>query len=292
MAREKRKWSSEFSAYMEKIVSHPTYSGMPEPRKKDGSIQWICAGKSPLGHAREAWWDVQRKQKGIAKAPGWKAATARAIHPFGRKPCQICGTVLSLDYVYPNKNYPGKAAPLDEIHDHSCPAYGAERRCSHLGPGAMSNCPDRFDGFHSYNRCCRSKEDTGRHADNLERYGEDRRAYEFWSDGDWKAANWLQKVFQSHSISADHIGPISLGFCHRPKFHPMTTRQNSSKGNRLTHRDVLSLIADEQRGESVISEHSKNIWNRFKERINNDQQAKELSRLMRKNMHLVLTLFS
>ena len=30
------------------------------------------------------------------------------------------------------------------------------------GPGAMSNFPDRFDGFHSYNRCCRSIEDKGR----------------------------------------------------------------------------------------------------------------------------------
>lgn len=25
-----------------------------------------------------------------------------------------------------------------------------------LGPGAMSNFPDRYDGFHTYNRCCRS----------------------------------------------------------------------------------------------------------------------------------------
>ncbi len=28
---------------------------------------------------------------------------------------------------------------------------------SMLGPGAMSNAPDRLDGFHSFNRCCRSK---------------------------------------------------------------------------------------------------------------------------------------
>lgn len=32
-----------------------------------------------------------------------------------------------------------------------------------LGPGAMSNFPDRYDGFHTYNRCCRKKEDKGLH---------------------------------------------------------------------------------------------------------------------------------
>ena len=31
-----------------------------------------------------------------------------------------------------------------------------------LSPGAMSNPPDRLDGFHTYNLCCRSKQDTGR----------------------------------------------------------------------------------------------------------------------------------
>ena len=42
-----------------------------------------------------------------------------------------------------------------------------------LGPGAMSNFPDRFDGFHSYNRCCRSTEDTGRSVENLKSYTKD-----------------------------------------------------------------------------------------------------------------------
>jgi Alw26I/Eco31I/Esp3I family type II restriction endonuclease len=31
-----------------------------------------------------------------------------------------------------------------------------------LSPGAMSNAPDRFDGFHSFNQCCRGKADKGR----------------------------------------------------------------------------------------------------------------------------------
>src|SRR5690606_11799863 len=36
-----------------------------------------------------------------------------------------------------------------------------------LSPGAMSNAPDRLDGFHTYNLCCRQSQDTGRIAANL-----------------------------------------------------------------------------------------------------------------------------
>lgn len=52
-----------------------------------------------------------------------------------------------------------------------------------LGPGAMSNFPDRYDGFHTYNRCCRATQDKGRSKENLRSYIKDRRAYEYWSDG-------------------------------------------------------------------------------------------------------------
>ena len=49
-------------------------------------------------------------------------------------------------------------------------AYILENRLSRLSPGVMCNPPDRFDGFHTYNACCRSKEDTGRHKENLATY--------------------------------------------------------------------------------------------------------------------------
>ena len=52
------------------------------------------------------------------------------------------------------------------------------QKLSLLSPGVMSNAPDRLDGFHSYNKCCRAKEDKGRSKENLNKYGEDRRAYE------------------------------------------------------------------------------------------------------------------
>ena len=46
-----------------------------------------------------------------------------------------------------------------------------DKKC--LGPGAMSNFPDRYDGFHTYNRCCRATQDKGRSKENLKSYTKD-----------------------------------------------------------------------------------------------------------------------
>lgn len=163
---------------------------------------------------------------------------------------------------------------------------------SFLSPGVMSNSPDRFDGFHSDGNCCRSTSDKGRHKENLQRYGQDRRVYENWADGDWKQADRLMSVFRKYGLSADHIGPISLGFCHRPKFHSLTKEENSAKNNRMSFNDVQVLITDEKSGEQVVSWHSKYIWDNLKNLVQNDLDAVKLSLLMRTNLHYVLTLFS
>lgn len=163
---------------------------------------------------------------------------------------------------------------------------------SFFSPGVMSNAPDRFDGFHSDGNCCRSKSDKGRHKNNLQRYGQDRRVYENWADGDWKQADRLMSMFRKFGLSADHIGPISLGFCHRPKFHPLTREENAAKNNRMSFQDVQTLLADERNGEQVISWHSQYIWDRLKNRVHNDQDALKLSKLMRLNLHSVLTVFA
>lgn len=264
--RTKRKWHPNFIKYMKFISNHPNYKGIPYLYKNDGEIRWVVTRGSEAGLARLKWWSEKRKEIGLPKGNAWISKTARAIHPTGKKPCQICGKVMKLDYVYPNKRG-GKS------------------------PGAMSNAPDRLDGFHSYNICCRSKHDTGRHKKNLSRYGEDRRVYENWSDGDWKASSWLMKEFNKHNVSPDHIGPLSLGFSHRPKFQPMTSAQNSAKNNRMTYDDVQLLIHDEQRGEQVISSHSKFIWDKLKTHIKDNKNALNLSKLMRLNLHNVLMIF-
>lgn len=160
-----------------------------------------------------------------------------------------------------------------------------------LSPGAMSNSPDRLDGYHSDGACCRHESDKGRHKSNLQRYGQDRRVYENWADGNWKMADRLMSLFRKHEISADHIGPISLGFCHRPKFHPLSHSENSAKNNRMSLKDVQVLLDDEKH-EQVVSWHSKFIWDKLKSKVITDKDAVRLSDLMRKNLHHVLIILS
>jgi len=265
--RIKRAWHKNFLKYMNFIVKHPNYAGMPEAYRMDGSIRWVTSGKSEIGQKRLAWWDKKRKELKIKKDGPWISKVARTIHPIGKKPCQICGKEMSLDYIYPNKR-------------------------GGFSPGAMSNAPDRFEGYHTYNLCCRSVQDTGRHKDNLNRYGEDRRAYENWADGDWKAASWLMKVFNKHKVSPDHIGPISLGFSHNPQFNPLTPAKNSAKNNRMTFADIKKLIELEKNGAIVTSWHSKYIWDILKNKIKTDADALKLSKIMRRNMHQILLILS
>lgn len=174
-----------------------------------------------------------------------------------------------------------------------------------LSPGAMSNCPDRFDGFHSDGLCCREKTDKGRHTDNMKTYTQDRRAYEEWADGDFNLANRLMGEFKKggktyicpkcgkrRKMTADHIGPISLGFCHSTNFAPLCQSCNSSKNNRFTKFDVDKLIALEKSGKTVISWHSKVIWDALKHKVKNDADAKKLSVVMVQCHQNVLKLFS
>lgn len=126
--RIKRAWHPDFIKYMKSIAKHYNYAGMPEPYKEDGSVRWIVTGKSAIGQERERWWDDKRKGLGIEKKPGWKALVARRIHPAGEKPCQICGKVLKLDYVYPNKNCPYQKNVLEECDRNNCDRFLAHNR--------------------------------------------------------------------------------------------------------------------------------------------------------------------
>ena len=179
-------------------------------------------------------------------------------------------------------------------------------KSSLLSPGVMSNPPDRFDGFHSDGLCCREKTDKGRHTDNMKSYGQDRRAYEEWAEGDYNLANRIMAEFNKcdtkyicpackrlRKMSADHIGPISIGFCHSiHNFAPMCSSCNSRKNNRFTKGDVDKLIQIEAGGKKVISWHSEYLWNRLKYGITNDDDAKRLSSVMGAHHQNVLKLFS
>jgi Alw26I/Eco31I/Esp3I family type II restriction endonuclease len=131
-----------------------------------------------------------------------------------------------------------------------------------LSPGVMSNFPDRYDGFHTYNRCCRAEQDKGRSRENLKSYTKDRRAYEYWSDGNLHAANMFMGSRFFAGVSADHIGPISLGFIHDPRYlRPMTGSDNSTKRDRLLVEDIEAiLIVESATGVYPMSWYSADIW--------------------------------
>jgi len=343
MSRVKRTWHPDFIAYMKFIVEHDNYKGVPEPYKEDGSIRWVVSGDTKMGQERDKWWLQKVKElKTINKAEVARAIHPKELK--GLKPCQICGRKLSIFYVYPNANtlkgikkiFKTEYAPFektvseiiteqfnskgDEVFEltrelfdiaetlpNDIDAYTAfiyEFRMSRLSPGVMCNPPDRFEGFHTYNACCRSKEDTGRHKDNLATYTQDRRAYEYWSEGDFNLANRLMGEYRKdktfykcpncgnmRTMSADHIGPISLGFTHRPHFNPLCQPCNSGKNNRLTYSDVQQLLKEEK-DEQVISWHSSFIWDLLKYKIANDDDAIKLSRIMVTNLQNVLQVFS
>lgn len=168
----------------------------------------------------------------------------------------------------------------------------------------MSNCPDRFDGYHSDGLCCRQFTDKGRHTDNMKTYVQDRRAYEEWSDGNYNLANRLMGEYQkapkctcpvcgeTAKMTADHIGPISLGFCHSTNIAPMCKACNSAKNNRLSLSDVRKLLTLEADGNQVVSWHSQYIWDKYKNTITSDKDARKLSSLMLKCHQNVLKLFS
>jgi hypothetical protein len=97
---------------------------------------------------------------------------------------------------------------------------------------------------------------------------------------------------KERKMTADHIGTISLGFTHRPKFNPLCKNCNSKKNNRITLSDVKQLIADEKSGEIVISWHSKPIWDKLKNKVKTEDDVLLLSKLMRTNLHHILIIFS
>lgn len=339
MARVQRKVSQEFLEYQRVIVSHPNYDSLPNKVNEQGLITWVKQGDV----ARASWWDNQKSILGFEDRAS-VARHIHPAELEGMKPCQVCGNKMSVHPVYPSlaalkkinlmfisPKFEHFKADISTIALESERLLGANglkslakifglpvsekssgelvseivKNGRFLSPGVMSNAPDRLDGFHSYNACCRSTQDTGRHASNLARYSSDRRAYENWAEGDWRGADRLMGIYKKETrkvpcpkcgkirkMSPDHVGPISLGFMHRMSFQPMCGECNSAKNNRLTAKDVETLISQENQGDPVISWHSKPIWDSLKPLITDDQSAVRASVLMRRNMHHVLILLS
>ncbi|HCE3365221.1 Alw26I/Eco31I/Esp3I family type II restriction endonuclease [Vibrio parahaemolyticus] len=353
-------WADTFVEYMDFIVNHENYSGMPDAIKKDGKIQWEAPTNRASGEyqytndKRRKWWNNKAKELGIdTEKNQWISAAAKLIHPTGKKPCKRCGEEMYIAYVYPSNNllkridkfFPNvlevstfdtindvlyklyihnpdslfsKVSGLLSTKDISIPEFGGDYqklidwviKCyiplepSMLSPGAMSNAPDRFDGFHSFNKCCRGKADSGRSKENLRTYSTDRRVFEFWSDGDWIAADRMMGLIArdyrnepcedggSPPATADHIGPISLGFCHSPTFKLLSRAANSAKNNRMTLSDVQWLLREELSGKDIASWYAKPIWDGVKHLVDNEEKALRLSKIMRDNQRNAMYLLS
>lgn len=338
----KKRFHKKYNDYMNMVINSPEYKGLLSVDLQFGKFNWLGPLSTPKGKARRAWWDEQCKIHGIdTTQKGCYAQVALAIHPTKKHVCQCCGKELSLEYVYPHKDilkqlnlllgskFKQTEYTISEIVMKFCTTqelvdavsklfngvsglskesllkYIELNGISKLSPGAMSNSPDRFDGYHSYGLCCRKKEDISRHDPNMKLYGQDRRAYEQWSDGDWNKANVLMSALRNapkmicpkcnsktkKSMSADHVGPISLGFCHNLQFAPMCKSCNSAKNNRLYKSDVDTLLQLEVQNIQVVSWHSKHVWDRLKNTINNDDDAFRLSKVMNACHKNVLYLF-
>ena len=315
--QNEKQWHPNFIKYMQEIIHHPNYRGLPIRIKKDGSYAWIEATNSLIGKERKRWCINKAQEIGLIKNyeeyPGIYADVMFRIHPTKRKVCQICGREMSLFYYYPNnkflnslnKKFNSAFTDCDNVWDiwdrliicgfkkediaeffiekgglnldkataqkeeiinkleKIC--HEGKKKC--LGPGAMSNFPDRYDGFHTYNRCCRAVHDKGRSKENLKSYSKDRRAYEYWNDGNIHAADQFMGSHFFYNMSADHIGPISLGFVHDPLYlQPMLNRDNSSKRDRLQKVDIEKMIQIEKRTQTrAISWYAIEIWKFIKE---------------------------
>lgn len=337
MASEK-KWHPKFIEYMEKIINNPNYKGIPYKRNNKGQIAWIAPKVGEIGKKRIKWVLEKAKILGYPNIAGVYARVMFHIHPTKEKPCQICGRIMSLKYIYLNNglikalnkigftftelNTIGEVCEeLEKKYNRDfliafiedkfkIPVENGEsiesivRRCEELcrngnskmlGPGAMSNFPDRLDGFHTYNRCCRKKEDTGRHDDNMKTYNKDRRAYEYWSDGNIYAANKFMHSSFFNGYSADHIGPISLGFKHDSLLlQKMTNGDNSSKRDRLLLSDVKKLIKIEEQNTdfTCASWFINKIWEEIRGNITRMKQEalNKYRDILKQNMFLFMSL--
>jgi Alw26I/Eco31I/Esp3I family type II restriction endonuclease len=161
-----------------------------------------------------------------------------------------------------------------------------------LSPGYMANPPDRLDGFHDYCLYCRGENDPGRFDENMRSYTHDRRAFQWWAEGDWALADALYNAAGPGTcavcgsvvdrVSPDHIGPLSCGFKQLPLFMPTCRSCNSSKNRRMRVDDVVRLIEyEDTTSASVASWQVRGLWDEYKARVGSDVEAAELSAAMR-----------
>ena len=161
-----------------------------------------------------------------------------------------------------------------------------------LSPGYMCNPPDRLDGFHDYCVFCRKKNDPGRSDENMQKYNRDRRAFEWWVTGNWKAADTLYNLAGSgecefcgkkvKKLSPDHVGPLACGFKHEVLFRPLCSPCNSSRNRKMSLNDFNVLDHfEKEKGFLLSSPHIESFWIESKKIVDNDSKAEFAATIMR-----------
>lgn len=291
--------------YVTYITNHENYNFIPEEHKRN----WVSVSKNGE-NARKQFWDKKQAeliQLGKISRESSLVNVARFIHPTKKHVCKKCNKECSIYYEYPTANtwkWLEKTFKIEKNdltifqiynqiinpnkHELFFLYFGVyvnqlETLCKNdqysgnkLSPGVMGNPPDRLDGFHCYNSCCRSKHDKGRSDENMKSYTRDRRAYEYFSDGNCLLANCLMGKLntvittcfmcnKNAEMTADHIGPISLGFIHDPlNFQACCGPCNSKKNNRMTQTDLNKLKLIEEGKVNLTSWWAKNAWEKCK----------------------------
>ena len=99
MSRQERKLHKNFVDYQDFIVNHKNYKTLPNKFNSQGEITWVKVKDKE----RTLWWDRLKEEMNLLD----RASVARQIHPSelnGKKPCQVCGEELSINYLYLNAN--------------------------------------------------------------------------------------------------------------------------------------------------------------------------------------------
>ena len=99
--------------YMQSIVSHPTYSSMPNAVSPNGRINWqVSSGIGTSFYkdylARKAWWISKADELGLpGKGDEQDRLTiaARIVHPTGYRICRLCGKSFNIGYFYLNASF-------------------------------------------------------------------------------------------------------------------------------------------------------------------------------------------
>lgn len=267
----------KYNKYVMKVLATDMYKDFPVAYKKNGE-PYVVAVNAVERDKRIAWIDALKKKQNASHMN--HADFLRKNIDVKITVCKKCGQEHSIYYEYPNANLLKRIKTLkenisiiDQYDEHHSAINSVFKisskseltsmtrsRSSMLSPGAMSNFPDRLTGFHDFNLCCRRTADKGRHKENMNKYNKDRRSFEFLSDGNIRAANQFMKHEIFKGISADHIGPISLGFVHDPaNIAPLSRPENSSKNNRITKSDINQLI-EISKTHKVVSDYAEHIW--------------------------------